>query len=182
MLSLLLFGGVGREAFCGSEWDGFLHRPNHKMLRSLERVLPSNAKACDEIEMPGPRHASRLFALIREGNQSAFSVGLSMSKCWDGGELEDFYRSAGTFLELEPQAFLSAARQRKVTESQLQYLLTMLPLELVDDLDAKIGTIDHRIAILKKTRVPSLQSVRKKSLLILQREKQELSSNRQMKK
>jgi hypothetical protein len=41
-----------------------------------------------------------LLTLIQKGNQSAFCAGTQMAKGMGVGELEDFYRSTGGFLDV----------------------------------------------------------------------------------
>lgn len=97
-----------------------------------------------------------------------------MSGCWDGGELEDFHRSAGSFFELYPHAFLQIVKENKVPDSRLRYMFTMLPVQTVDDIDLSISVVENRIAILNRISDKAFEEVKFSGLFYLRKFKKSL--------
>ena len=174
ILSLTLLGSFSINAYCSSHWDEFLKQPDKDALVELENTITASTQRCSSDVAPAQKHRTQLFELIRKGNQSAFRAALLVSKCWDGGEAEDFDLSAGIFFELQPRAFLQIVKERKILDSQLKYLLTMLPLDTVDDIDRKIYVVKNRIALLKGVDEDSLKEIKKRGLSFLEKEKENL--------
>ncbi len=175
ILSLVLLGCLSVNAYCSSQWDDFLLHPDKDALMALENNITASAQRCSPDVAPAQKQRTKLFEFIRGGNPFAFNAALLVSRCWDGGELEDFYRSAGTFFELQPRVFLHIAKERAIPDSQLRYLLTMLPLDTIDNIDHKISVVENRIKILKSLSDGSLSEIKRKGLTLLKKEKENLS-------
>jgi hypothetical protein len=105
----------------------------------------------------------------------ALQTALFVSSCWDGGgDAEDFYRSAGIFLQKHPHALLQIAQQNAVSNSELKLLVTMLPLQLVDNTDAQTALVNHRISRLQAVDDPSVSEIKQRALSHLEAEKSKL--------
>jgi hypothetical protein len=174
ILLLAFLGSLSVNAYCSSQWDEFLRQPNKDALVALENTIEASAQPCKPDVAPVQKHRTQLFELIRGGNAYAFSAALLVSRCWDGGELEDFDRSAGTFFEIHPRDFLRIVKERAIPDSQLRYLLTMLPLDTVDNIDLKISVVENRIKILKSLSDELFTEIKGKGLSFLEKEKEDL--------
>ena len=174
ILSLVLLGAFPVNAYCNTRWDEFLEHPNKDALVTLENTITASAQRCSPNVAPVQKHRTQLFELIRGGNESAFRAALLVSECWDGGEAEDFDRSAGIFFETKPHAFLQIVKEKVIHNSRLRHMLTMLPLDTVDNIDRKISVVQNRIAILKGLGDGSLEEIIKRGLSVLEKEKENL--------
>jgi hypothetical protein len=174
VLSLAALASFYGNAYCCSRWDVFLREPDKDALVVLENTVIASEQRCSQDVAPAQKQRSKLFELIREGNPSAFRAALLVSKCWDGGEVEDFYRSVGVFFEAQPRAFLQIAKEKTIPDSQLRYFLIMLPLDTVDNIDHKISVVENRIAVLKGCSDKSFSEIKKRGLFFLEKEKENL--------
>ncbi len=174
LLSVLL-GSLPVSAHCGSQWDEFLRHPDKDKLVTLEETIKTSAQRCSSGVAPVQKHRTQLFKFISRGNPSAFHAALLVFRCWDGGELEDFYRSAGIFFELQPHFFLRRVKEGKIEDSQLRDLLTMLPLDSVDNIDYQISVVENRITILRSIADESFREIRTKGVNFLEKEKEDLN-------
>lgn len=174
LLSAML-GSLSISGYCGSQWDDFLMYPDKDKLVTLERAIGARAQRCNADVAPTQKHRTQLFKFICQGNPFAFNAALLMFKCWDGGELEDFYRSAGIFFESQPHAFLRTAKEKTIKDSHLRDLLTMLPLDTVDNIDNQISVVENRINILRNLDDESLRAIKMKGLNFLEQEKEDLN-------
>ena len=187
ILILALSGSFSVEAYCGSSWEAFLDRPNKDVLAALENTIRSSAQRCsfgnpsNQDIAPTTKQNMKLFKLIERGNESAFRAALLVSKCLDGGELEDLYRSTGIFFEGQTLAFLQIVKEKEISESQMKSFLIMLPLDSVDDIDRQILILEKRILLLKRINEGAFQELRNKGLKILEKANKELTNikNRQ---
>lgn len=163
------------NAYCSSTWDEFFLQPDKNAVLVLENAIVMSKEHCSQDISPSQKHRTQLFALISGGNPWAFRAALLVSKCWDGGELEDFYRSSGTFFEQQPLFFLQLVKDKEISELQLKLLLTMLPLDTVDNIDRKISVVEGRIVILKCFSDEAFNEISKRGLYFLEKEKENLS-------
>ena len=178
IFSIVLLGGLSVNADCSSEWDEFLRHPNKETLVVLEKSIAASPKRCRSDIPPLQRHRTQLSELICEGSPFAFRAALLVSECWDGGELEDFYRDAGIFFERQPLVFLQTVKEKAIKDSQLRYMIIMLPLYTVDNINLKLSVVENRIAILKTIREESLNEKRDKGISFLKKEKKNLEKIR----
>jgi hypothetical protein len=180
ILSLLLLVCVPANAYCGEHWANFLKQPDKKALVALEKSISVNAQKCNwgdpnnAIVAPTEKQEFQLFDLIGTGNLSAFQAALLVHKCWDGGDLEDFYRSVGIFFEKQPLVFLRIVKEKAIQDSEIVDMLTMLPLDTVDDIGRKISMVENRIKKLKNISDESLSEITRKGLSSLEKEKDNL--------
>lgn len=164
-----------------------MDRPNKDVLAALENTIRSSAQRCsfgnpsNQDIAPTTKQNMKLFKLIERGNESAFRAALLVSKCLDGGELEDLYRSTGIFFEGQTLAFLQIVKEKEISESQMKSFLIMLPLDSVDDIDRQILILEKRILLLKRINEGAFQELRNKGLKILEKANKELTNikNRQ---
>jgi hypothetical protein len=176
----VLLGVLAVKAYCSSPWDKFLMHPGKDALVTLEGAIAASAQNCswgnpsNRVVAPKKKQVKQLFALIVKGNESAFDAALMVSKCLDGGDLEDFYRSTGIFFEIQPRFFLQIVKNRAIPYSEIRYLLTMLPLDTVDNIDRKISVVEKRIKILKNISNESFKEIKEKGLSFLENEKENL--------
>jgi len=108
------------------------------------------------------------------GNQSALRAGLLIYRCLDGGNLEDFYRSVGVFLESHPLAFLRTVTDVETSDRDLRYMVTMLPLMLVDNDDGRIEAVNERIVGVEAVSNPQVVTTKTKVLSFLEAERANL--------
>jgi hypothetical protein len=111
---------------------------------------------------------------MASGDQNAFRAASQVLPCLGVGESEDFYRSAGAFLERQPVRFLEIVAGSDALKDRLRYLVTMLPISLVDDLPAQITTIGRRIVALNSVHDASLDMLKHRAVSALQSEQSEL--------
>lgn len=177
-MALLLSFSYACSAVNHSAWEVFLKQPNKNSFLKLSDEI--NVERCGwgnpenhGIVPAGVR--KQLFTLIASGNESAFEAGLFIYRCLDGGDLEDFYRNAGLFFEVEPHAFLSILTERKTPESDVKFMLTNLPLDAVDNIDRAIQVIKNRRKLLKNIGGTSVAELKNLGLSFLEQEQQNLN-------
>jgi hypothetical protein len=129
---------------------------------------------CTESTIATRSRQQELLSLIASGDEKAFRAALQALPCLGVGESEDFYRSAGAFLERQPVRFLEFVAGSDALKDRLRYLVTMLPISLVDDLSAQITTIDRRITVLNSVHDASLDMLKHSAVSALQSEQIEL--------
>jgi hypothetical protein len=112
----------------------------------------------------------QLFRRIEGADPYALIIGISLAQCWDGGELEDFYRSSGIFFDRNSSYFLRITSQRHVNCPDLKRMVTMLPLETTDDMHAKQILVDARILLLTRTKPDSYSACIRSALVELKSE------------
>ena len=161
LLFLLLITSLNtysNELAYGSIWDSFLSNPNKKAFLKLNPLVANMKEQCNQANLPNNSQLKQLFNLVQQGNSFALRTGVSIFKCIGTGDQEDFFRSTGLFFEKKPKLFLMTIKNNAVDEQNLRYMVTMTPIDLVDDLDAQISVIMHRIDLLgkiKKTSAPN---------------------------
>lgn len=165
-------------------WTTFLSNPDEMQFTALEQAIGTDAAKCrwgdphNRDVVPTEAQQRQLFDLIRAGNVSAFRAGLLMERCWDGGDLEDFYRSTGIFFQVQPRAFLQIVKEKSIPDSTFESLLTSLPLDTVDDIDRMVTVVDARIDLLAMVNEHSLESVKTKGLCFLKEQKKDLNKTK----
>src|SRR5271157_1242906 len=180
ILSLLLLLGLSTNAYCNEHWANFLKQPDKKALVILGKSIAVKAQQCNwgdpnnAIVAPTEKQDLQLFHLIGTGNLTAFQAALLVHKCWDGGELEDFHISAGIFFEKQPLVFLQLVKEKAIPYSEIESMLTMLPLDTTDDIDRQISVVENRIKILKNIGDKPLNEIKRKGLSSLEKEKDNL--------
>jgi hypothetical protein len=173
------------NAFCASPWHEFLMSPDKHGFASLGKSIGERASHCNwgnasnKSVAPLPEEQTRLFSLMEKGNEWAFRAALMACKCWDGGDLEDFYRSGGIFFEIQPRTFLRAVKEQALPDQELGDLLTMLPLNTVDNVELQISTVRKRIKIMKSINDDTLQETKKRGLSFLKEGWEDLNRHRE---
>lgn len=180
ILLLAFLGSCSVNAYSSSRWNKFLEQPDKDSLVALENVISISAKRCnwgnpDNLYVMPVETGQKLFKLIAKGNEFAFRAGLLVARCLDGGELEDFHRSAGLFFEAQPPVFLEIAKEKTVSESVIKSMLTMLPLDTVDNIDRAIYVIENRIALLKGVSEGRFEEIRRVGLKSLEEQEETLN-------
>jgi hypothetical protein len=175
VLSVAILGLVSANAHGGSRWNELLLHPGSESFAMLAADVVSSPGRRSEDVTPTQRQRNRLFRLIESGDQWAFRAALLVSRCWDGGEAEDFDRSAGAFFEHRPHTFLHIAQENATSNRELDRMLTMLSLDTVDDVDAQLSVVEKRISILKAVQDPSLSDIKERAISFLEKDKIELS-------
>lgn len=167
---LILLACVSTIAWSASIWDEFLLKPNSKNSKALEASMLASSQHCDQDVWPTEKQTMALLKLIQNGNPSAYRLVSLASQCLGVSDLEDLYRSAGAFFEVQPRAFLKLIKEESIPERDLRYMLTMLPLTTTDNIDAKLSSVENRIAILKSIHDSSINDSKFKALFILDKE------------
>ena len=176
MLCMLVFVGIVSASHI--EWEDFLKNPNGA---TSYGTLVHSLKTCDKTAkcIEATPHAGALYdllALVKSGNPHAVDVAiLSLDlDLLDGGHLEDAIRALGQLAETYPKLLLSCLQKHKFRGYPFESIFVMLPLETVDDVDAKIRTIQKRIDSLSSVDDPPLKKERDNAILVLKRELKEL--------
>ncbi len=159
-------------------WDEFLRDPNENAFATLESTVAASHEPCSSSIKPSEKQEYLLFDLIRRGNSPAFRAALDVSKCFGAADSEDFYQSTGAFFVMRPLVFLQTVKEKAIQDRELEYLLTMLPLDLVvdRDMDVRISLVEKRIAILNSINDPSVSKVKERGLRFLNEEKEQLEN------
>jgi len=151
-----------------SEWILFLKNPTtdsyNPLIARIEKCKKEDCK-CDV--KPDSAAVIKLIELIKIQNAFAVDIAFSSLKILDGGDLEDVIRSLGLLTESSPKLLLDYSIKHNIPDYKLEDLLTMLPLETVDDNRAKIETVQKRIKSLSKVNSPPLVEIRGKAIIIL---------------
>jgi len=158
---------------CASQWEDFIQSPSTGVSRLRFTISPM-AGVCGQIALPNQAESHQLIGMVQQGNELAFRAALFISKCFDVGGLEDFYRAAGIFFEGE----LEIAIEYKVSRQDLQYMVTMLPLDLVDNLQGRITKVNNRIEIIGGIADEPLNGIKSTVLSSLKMEKASLEKTR----
>ncbi|WP_157198246.1 hypothetical protein [Methylomonas sp. DH-1] len=153
LLLITSLNNCSNEIVHGSVWDNFLTNPNKNAFHKLNPLVANVTEQCSQIYLPSDYQLKQLFNLVRQGNLFALRIGVLIFKCIGTGEQEDFFRSTGSFFEKEPKLFLMTIKNNAVDEQNLRYMVTMTPIDLVDDLDAQISVIKYRIDLLGKIKI-----------------------------
>lgn len=99
--------------------------------------------------------------LLRGMNVGDYEVFIEFVRCkchYDGGYLEDLYRTSGLYLETNPDRYLEVLKDFDVTKRELESFLLMLPLGTVDNIDLKKAEINRRINLLLLVRDSELKN------------------------
>lgn len=179
-LLLAFFCGCSFNVYSDVDWDEFLKQPDKGSFAEMERNISASAQRCSwgnarNRDVVSIEKGQQLFKLVAKGDEFAFRAGLLVARCFDGGEMEDFYRSAGLFFEAQPSLFFEIAKENKTSESATTSMLTMLPLDTVDNIDLAIHMIENRIAILKLFNEKRFEKIRSAGLKFLQEQEEELN-------
>lgn len=174
-LSVLASVLIVSDASAGEPWGEFLQKPDAGSRKALSAGIdpsrcdwgsPANAEVVPDL-VRGP-----LFELTSQGNENAFLIGLSAVRCFDGGDLEDFYQSAGKFMERHPQRFLTEVTERNVASSEVVSMVVSV--FIVDDNDAKLQKIVQRIALLREVNDEKVARLQAESVRALQEREEDL--------
>lgn len=139
--------------------DEFLLLPQPDTYSKVIGAQRALANICDPtIGFDNARRAD-LFSLIEQGNVYALRIGLFSYACWGGGELGDFYRSTGIFFDGNPELFMESALTQAIPRESLTRMISMPPLELTDNIDAKIQLLDDRIYKLSRLTEPTARQL-----------------------
>jgi hypothetical protein len=180
LLMALVVGAVGVDAATNDKgWYRFLADPDGVSYFQLRESIAESAQQCGW-GRPTNRlvisvaAGQKLFKLVSEGNEFAFRAGLLVTRCLDGGELEDFYRSGGIFFDIKPALFLRIVEEECVQRSIMKSMLTMLPLDTVDNIDRAIEVVEIRIAKLDAISGSRYEDIRDAGLSFLEEQKSAL--------
>lgn len=163
-----------QEAGYGRSLDLMLERPTEDSFLHWKEAFEVTSDDCHEKSGFDNEKRSRLFDLMRSGNSYAVQVGVMSFHCLDGGELEDFYRSAGSFFDKNPDELMRIVHAYPVSGSALEHMVTMLPLETVDDIDGRIVLIEKRIGALQRLSSQPSHSVSQRLIWALEEYKARL--------
>lgn len=135
-------------------WKKMIIAPSENNYFFAEMQLIKNP-ACDTGWYSDEKFSNDLNSLIkllRDGNLYAFKIGMIISECMDGGNLGDLYRAIGVVYEGNPQAFFKVANDNNKTSEELKRMLTMLPLDTVDDIPKQTMTLKNRLKALSSVK------------------------------
>lgn len=131
-------------------WSKLLTDPTEQNFQYAQTMISKDSYCNSEwySKRETNEYRSALFKMISQGNKYAFRTGLLMLDCLDGGELGDAYRSMGVFFDKNPAYFLKVIDEEMTSDVHLKNILTMLPLDTVDNSIKQASMIEHRIQIL----------------------------------
>jgi hypothetical protein len=143
---------------CQKKVNEFMLTPSEK----TSRILSSGAHGdCWNAISASNERLSRLNDLIASGNEWAARYILKHIRALDGGALEDSLVALGSFSEKSPEAFLRLFRAGELSEYHMKSALTMLPLELSDDLQTQLDLLEKRKLRLLNVSAPDLDGQKK---------------------
>lgn len=166
---------IACEATAGDPWDRFLQNPDAGSFAELYSKVDGSRCGWGKPENKEvvPDHIrGQLFDLIASGNESAFLIGLSGLRCFDGGDLEDFNQSAGQFMEQHPQRFLADVTERNVSAQSVASMASSVPTN--DDPDAALKKVAERIALLRDLTDERTARAKTESIRALQKHEADL--------
>lgn len=152
----------------------FLKNPTKETFLNWKEANDATPHQCQQQRGFDNEKRAALFDLIRNGNVYSLQTGMLFFYCWSGGELGDFNRSAGLFFDQYPQEFMRIVHDQKVPEDAIERMISMLPLELVDNINGKVALIERRINILAAFKEPSLQPRAQRLIRVLEENKTRL--------
>ncbi len=159
-------------------WMKFLKNPTEV----THNMLVQNLKKCKNTtrckEAPSSETVGKLVKLVETRNPYAVDV-VFLSRhlhLLDGGNLEDVNRALGQLAESDPKLLLSQLKKYQISDRSFESTFVMLPLETVDDVDAKIRTVQKRIDSLSAVGDQSLAHERDNAVLVLKRKLAKLQS------
>jgi hypothetical protein len=150
VLSCLSFRVLAGER--APKWEVFVSTPTFDAYRDLGQLRkePCSSSRPTDLEFRELLHQTAA------GNGASFQALLDIRSCLDGGALEDFFRASGLYLERQPFGFVALVQQEKIKESDLGYMLAMLPLDTVDQPKLRLKVLEARIATVSQVRLPEL--------------------------
>jgi hypothetical protein len=161
-----------------TDWIKFLNNPSEATHNTLVQSLKKckNTTHCKEV--PGSETVGKLVKLVEARNPYAVDVVFLSHhlRLLDGGNLEDVNRALGQLAESDPKLLLSQLKKYQVSGRSFESTFVMLPLETVDDVDAKIRTVQKRIDSLSAVGDQSLSHERDNAILVLKRKLAKLQS------
>lgn len=164
---LVLLLSMTAEA-CDTEWSQFLATPtktSHDKL--IDWLVQCHRRECQKLIRPTSSEVTKLVGLIDARDSLAIDIGFSALPSLDGGDLEDVVRSLAGFIEVDPDQFLTAAKKNDLSVYLLRKMLLMLPLDTVDDVEARASILQKRIDGLESVDQAALLPIRDKALQIL---------------
>ena len=171
------------ELSAANAWQLFLDHSDDTHLDILVQHLSTEVSRCswgsqENLNVFPPKYRQQLFDKLILGSVSSLKAGLYIERCLDGGDLEDFFRSAGQFFDRKPQVLLQQMKSFPVPKKIYKSILTMLSLTLVDDLDGQIAAIRDRIHLLEKIQDSKLAELKASGIKALKEQEQSLLSIR----
>ena len=152
---LFCCGCTNGQRSVSEAWSLYLDDPDEENYAALTARISSLSSDCDwgspanEQVFPSNVH-HELFGRISSGGDEAFRLGLVVRQCLDGGDLGDFYRSAGVYLDLKPEEFLRALENADIEADVFRLMVIALPEVLVDDLPGQIRATVSRAETLER--------------------------------
>src|SRR4030066_2111817 len=110
---------------------------------------------------------ARYLHLVEAANPLAVDLANKLAPKTDGGNLEDLCRAVGMNIGSHPELILRVLQKNQANEYQQSGMLTMLPMNTVDKLDAKPAELDTRVAAISTVKNPELSDCKEMALTIL---------------
>lgn len=166
ILGLQCGGWVHAELVNADGWSRFLQEPTRDNLDKLIGQISRHVDKCDwgaaENQVAVPSEIRyRLFDNIASGDEASLRAGFYVERCFDGGDLEDFYESGGQFFDKKPEAFLQETKRSSASMASYASMLINLPEALVDNLDGQIKAVSRRIRLLDEIDADGFEELKK---------------------
>ena len=159
------------NTYCSPLWDSFLQNPTSEHFAALKSTDLSSQQLCNQSNQLTYSQTDKLFQYVSNGNAEALRAAVLISECFDGGNLEDYYRSTGIYFTKHPSNFIRVIYEERVSDNDLQYMVTMLPLSLVDNLEGQRCEINKRMTLLEQIDNPMFAKIKDKLLAYLEQAK-----------
>lgn len=163
--SLIVIASACFERDQPNPWSVFLESPSVESRKALLEVVdPSECdwgRSVNERVVPDDVRAE-LMELISSGNEQAFLFGLAALRCFDGGDLEDLYVSAGKFLEAHPREFFLGLREESVSDRDAQNLAWNIPIN--DDPKSASAEMKRRVAVVEGMDAKGIEELQRRAL------------------
>jgi hypothetical protein len=110
---------------------------------------------------------AKFIRLIETSNALAVDLAIKIVPKTDGGNLEDLCRAVGMNIRSHPELILRVLQKNQASEYRQSCILTMLPENTVDKLDAKLIELEARAAAISTVKNPELLNYKEMALMIL---------------
>jgi hypothetical protein len=107
-----------------------------------------------------------LIKLVESGDALAVDLAIKLMPSTDGGNLGDLCRVVNTNIRSNPKLVLGTLRRYAVAPAGFETVLTCLPLDTVDNVQAMIAETEARLAAVSRIDDPQLAEYRRMAIEI----------------
>lgn len=153
----------------------FLSKPSYTSYQALQ--THGEADICWYELKSNVYNLAKLYDHTSKGNKWAIKTVIRHTGDLDGGELEDAYRALGESIDIKPQIILNELKDRKMTESQFEQAIVMLPLSLTDNECGKLATLKARKRKIQAIKDSGLNNQKKLAVKLIDKRIERITKN-----